>query len=54
MVAALAGAASAMPAGGRLTELQLRYHALSKRQNDAAAGMGLNDFDILQLLVHPH
>lgn len=51
IVAALAGAASAMPAGGRLTERQLRYHSLAKRQSDAAAGAGLNDFDILQFAL---
>ncbi|KAF7545579.1 hypothetical protein G7Z17_g9069 [Cylindrodendrum hubeiense] len=51
LVAALAGAASAMPAGPKLTERQLWYHELSKRQNDAAAGLGLNDFDILQFAL---
>ncbi|KAK7409715.1 hypothetical protein QQX98_008096 [Neonectria punicea] len=51
LVAALAGAASAMPSGLRLTERQLRYQALSKRQSDAAASMGLNDFDILQFAL---
>ncbi|KAH7152218.1 ferritin-like domain-containing protein [Dactylonectria estremocensis] len=51
MVAALAGVACAMPAGQKLTERQLHYQALSKRQNDAAASQGLSDLDILQFAL---
>jgi hypothetical protein len=47
--ALFAGSALASPAGIRLSERQLHYHDMSKRQNEAAAKLGLNDFDILQL-----
>ncbi|CAM1508225.1 Fc.00g050730.m01.CDS01 [Cosmosporella sp. VM-42] len=50
-LAALAAVASAMPAGSKLTERQMRYHEVSKRQNAAAAALGLNDFDILQFAL---
>ncbi|KAJ4268289.1 hypothetical protein NW762_002352 [Fusarium torreyae] len=40
-----------MPSGHRFTKRQLHYHDLSKRQNDAAAALGLNDFDILQFAL---
>lgn len=49
VILALAAVSSAVPAGIRLTEKQVRYHEVSKRQNEAAAALGLNDFDILQL-----
>ncbi|KAF4984341.1 hypothetical protein FZEAL_452 [Fusarium zealandicum] len=51
LVVCLAGAASAMPFGQRLNGRQLGYHAMSKRQNEAAAALGLNDFDILQFAL---
>ncbi|KEY73388.1 hypothetical protein S7711_01500 [Stachybotrys chartarum IBT 7711] len=50
-IAALAAAASAMPSSLRLTERQLRYHELAKRQNGAAQQMGLTDPDILQFAL---
>lgn len=53
----LAATTSALPTSTRLTDRQLRYHEISRRQNDAAAALGLNDFDILQLYVYlttPH
>lgn len=49
LVALFAGSALATPAAIRLSERQLHYHDMSKRQNEAAAKLGLNDFDILQL-----
>lgn len=49
IVAALAAVASAFPSGPRLTTRQWRYHEVAKRQNAAAAAMGLGDPDILQL-----
>lgn len=49
MLALLAAAASAMPLSTRLTERQLGYYDLSKRQNEAAVALGLGDLDILQL-----
>lgn len=52
-VVALAASACALPTSRRLTDRQLRYHEISRRQNDAATALGLNDFDILQLYV-PH
>lgn len=50
-LALLATTASALPWTQRLTSRQLHYHDLSKRQNEAAAALGLGDFDILQLYV---
>lgn len=47
--ALFAGSALASPAGVRLSERQIHYHDMSKRQNDAAAKLGLTDPDILQL-----
>lgn len=44
-----ATAASALPSQPKLTERQMQYHDLAKRQNAGAAASGLNDFDILQL-----
>ncbi|KAL2676953.1 hypothetical protein Neosp_010720 [[Neocosmospora] mangrovei] len=49
--ALFAGSALASPAGVRLSERQLHYHDLSKRQNDAAAKLGLTDPDILQFAL---
>ncbi|KAM5342436.1 hypothetical protein ACJ41O_013402 [Fusarium nematophilum] len=51
LVASFAGAASAIPWGQRLTERQIQYHDLSKRQNAAAAAAGLSDLDILQFAL---
>ncbi|KAF5024888.1 hypothetical protein F66182_3046 [Fusarium sp. NRRL 66182] len=51
LFALFASIAIAMPAGQRLTGRQLQYHDLSKRQNEAAAALGLNDFDILQFAL---
>ncbi|KAF4970628.1 hypothetical protein FSARC_2409 [Fusarium sarcochroum] len=51
VLALFASVTLAMPSGHRLTKRQLHYHDLSKRQNDAAAAMGLNDFDILQFAL---
>ncbi|KAH7318464.1 ferritin-like domain-containing protein [Stachybotrys elegans] len=50
-ISALAAVASAIPSGTRFTERQLQYHQAAKRQNDAAAQAGLNDFDILQFAL---
>lgn len=49
IIALLAASASAMPASVRLTERQLQYHTLAKRQQENAQQSGLSDFDILQL-----
>lgn len=48
-IAALMATASAFPTMPRLTERQLGYHDMSRRQNKAAAESGLSDLDILQL-----
>lgn len=48
-IALLGATAYALPSGPRLTEMQKRYHELSRRQNKAAATAGLGDLDILQL-----
>lgn len=48
-IAALLATASAFPSMPRLTERQLGYHDMSRRQNKAAAESGLSDLDILQL-----
>ena len=47
--AGLAALASAIPAQPRLTPRQTEIYELSKRQNAAAAALGLQDVDILQL-----
>lgn len=51
IVAILAGLATALPSTPRLTSRQLEYHDIAKRQNEAAAELGLGDPDILQLYV---
>ncbi|KAM0546709.1 hypothetical protein ACHAPJ_010746 [Fusarium lateritium] len=51
VLALFASATLAMPSGHRFTKRQMHYHDLSKRQNDAAAALGLNDFDILQFAL---
>lgn len=48
-IAALVAATSALPAGPSFTPQQLRYHELSRRQNEAAVALGLGDLDVLQL-----
>lgn len=48
-VAGLAAVASAMPAQPRFTPRQTQVYQLAKRQNAAAAALGLTDVDILQL-----
>lgn len=50
-VAGLAAVASALPAGPRLTAGQMKLYELSRRQNEAAAGAGLTDVDILQFAL---
>lgn len=47
--AALAAAVSAIPAHPRLNARQTGIYNLAKRQNEAAAALGLEDVDILQL-----
>ena len=49
--ASLAALVSAIPAQPRLTPRQTEIYELSKRQNAAAAALGLQDVDILQLWV---
>ena len=49
VVSLLAATAAALPSVPKFTERQLEYHAVAKRQNAAAAALGLGDFDILQL-----
>lgn len=53
VVSALAAAASvsALPSTFKLSERQLQYHDLARRQNAGAAAAGLNDFDILQFAL---
>lgn len=45
----LATLASALPPAPKLTERQLGYYELARRQNEAAIALGLGDHDILQL-----
>lgn len=45
----LAALTSALPSSVRLTERQLQYHTVSKRQQEAAVALGLGDLDVLQL-----
>ncbi|KAH6892309.1 ferritin-like domain-containing protein [Thelonectria olida] len=47
--ALLAASAHAFPAGQRLTDRELRWHELSRRQSNAASGLG--DLDILQFAL---
>lgn len=49
VVAGLAAVASALPAVPKLNENQMRMYEHAKRQNAAAAALGLTDIDILQL-----
>ncbi|KAK0383583.1 hypothetical protein NLU13_9494 [Sarocladium strictum] len=53
VLSALAAAVSvsALPSSVKLTERQLQYHELARRQNAGAAAAGLNDFDILQFAL---
>lgn len=51
VVAVLAGLTTALPSTPRLMPRQLQYHDVAKRQNEAAAELGLGDPDILQLYV---
>ncbi|EMR63667.1 hypothetical protein MGN70_002128 [Eutypa lata] len=50
-VAGLAAVASAMPAQPRFTPRQTQVYQLAKRQNAAAAALGLTDVDILQFAL---
>ena len=47
--ASLAALVTAIPAQPKLTPRQTEIYELSKRQNAAAAALGLQDVDILQL-----
>jgi hypothetical protein len=49
VVAGLAAVTSALPAVPKLTQSQMRMYEHAKRQNAAAAALGLTDIDILQL-----
>lgn len=49
VVAGLAAVSSALPAVPKLSKTQMRMYEHAKRQNAAAAALGLNDIDILQL-----
>jgi hypothetical protein len=49
VVAGLAAVSSALPAVPKLNKAQMRMYHNAKRQNAAAAALGLNDVDILQL-----
>jgi len=49
VVAGLAAVSSALPAVPKLNKAQMRMYQHAKRQNAAAAALGLNDVDILQL-----
>ena len=51
VAAGLAAIASAAPAVPRMTKPQLNLHNLARRQNAAAAALGLNDVDILQFAL---
>ncbi|RYP24475.1 hypothetical protein DL765_000495 [Monosporascus sp. GIB2] len=50
-VAGLAAVASAMPAQPKFTQRQTQIYDLAKRQNAAAAAMGLTDIDILEFAL---
>lgn len=41
--------ASAAPSAPKLNQSQMKIHEVMKRQNAAAAALGLTDVDILQL-----
>jgi len=49
VAAGLSALVSALPAAPKLTASQMKIHQVMKRQNAAAAALGLNDVDILQL-----
>lgn len=49
VMAGLAAVACALPAQPKLTIRQSEIYGLAKRQNAAAAALGLADVDILQL-----
>jgi hypothetical protein len=49
VVAGLAALSSALPAVPKLSKSQMKMFQHAKRQNAAAAALGLNDVDILQL-----
>ncbi len=49
VVAGLAAVSSALPAIPKLSKAQMKMYDLAKRQNAAAAALGLTDIDILQL-----
>jgi hypothetical protein len=48
-VAGLAAVSSALPAVPKLTRSHMKMYEHAKRQNAAAAALGLTDIDILQL-----
>ena len=52
VVAGLAAVACALPAYPKLNARQENLYSLAKRQNAAAAALGLQDVDILQLYVY--
>jgi hypothetical protein len=49
VVAGLAAVSTALPAAPKLTRTQMKMYEHAKRQNAAAAALGLTDIDILQL-----
>ena len=49
VVAGLAAITSALPAVPKLNRGQMKMYQHAKRQNAAAAALGLTDIDILQL-----
>lgn len=49
VVAGLAAVSSALPSHPKFTRTQMRMFEHAKRQNAAAAALGLTDVDILQL-----
>ncbi|KAL2146581.1 hypothetical protein VTI28DRAFT_3472 [Corynascus sepedonium] len=51
VVAGLAAVSSALPAVPKLSKTQMRMYEHAKRQNAAAAALGLNDIDILQFAL---
>ncbi|KAH6626449.1 ferritin-like domain-containing protein [Chaetomium sp. MPI-SDFR-AT-0129] len=51
VVAGLAAVSSALPAVPKLSRSQMRMYHNAKRQNAAAAALGLNDVDILQFAL---
>ncbi|AEO56470.1 Ferritin/ribonucleotide reductase-like-protein [Thermothelomyces thermophilus ATCC 42464] len=50
-MAGLAAVSSALPALPKLSKDQMRIYEHAKRQNEAAAALGLNDIDILQFAL---